>query len=69
MLSLSFSLFKKRLSYFLKKVISLFKKGFLNHRKSFSTSSKKVFSGKKIDQTKRKEMLFYTPHLKVLRIH
>jgi hypothetical protein len=47
--------------HFLKKCLSLFKKAYLNQRKSFSTSSKKVFSGKKSDQTKRKEMFFYTP--------
>ena len=43
-------------------LILTLKKAYLNQIKSFSISSKNVFSGKKSDQTKRKEMLFYTPH-------
>jgi surface polysaccharide O-acyltransferase-like enzyme len=46
--------FLKSVSHFLKKLISTKEKVFLHHKK-------KVFSGKKSYQTKRKEMLFYTP--------
>ena len=50
--------FLKSVSHFLKKLISIKEKVFLHHQKRFSQE-------KKSDQTKRKEMFFYTPLLRV----